>query len=117
VKYNSTLPPAYISVRGPETKPRWIWVTHFARSTQPTNNDLPIRAVRVESQFNGETADVKISLFRGRNEGFEREDRVAAYHVGLNEPTTIPELKSFGIEPFSLTLLNVVPPLPPSPTF
>ena len=28
----------------------------------------PILAVRVESQFNGETADVKISLLRGRNE-------------------------------------------------
>ena len=117
VKYNSNLPPAYISVRGTETKPRWIWVTRFIRTNQLANGELPIQAVRVESQFNGETADVKISLFRGRNQGFEREDHVAAYHIGLNEPTTIPELKSFGIEPFSLTLLNVVPPLPPPPTF
>jgi hypothetical protein len=117
VKYNSNLPPAYISVRGSETKPRWIWVTQFARNKQPVTDDLPIHAVRIESQFNGETADVKISLFRGRNENFEREDQVATYHIGLNEPTAIPELKSFGIEPFSLTLLDVVPPLPPAPTF
>lgn len=117
VKYNSNLPPAYISVRGPETKPRWIWVTRFIRNKQFTKDEMPINAVRVESQFNGETADVKISVFRGRNESFEREDRVATYHIGMNEPTEIPELKSFGIEPFSLTLLNVVPPLPPAPTF
>ena len=117
VKYNSDLPPAYISVRGTETKPRWIWVTQFIRSEQRVKDELRIHAVRVESQFNGETADVKISLFRGRNEGFEREDRVAAYHIGLNEPTTISELKSFGIEPFSLTLISVVAPLPPPPAF
>src|SRR5688500_13563780 len=101
VKYNSNLPPAYISVRGPETKPRWIWVTQFIRSKQLAKDELRINAVRVESQFNGETADIKISLFRGRHEGFEREDHVATYHIGLNEPTAIPELKSFGIEPFS----------------
>ncbi|MCA1576483.1 MAG: hypothetical protein LC794_03860 [Acidobacteria bacterium] len=117
VKYNSNLAPAYIGVRGPEAKPRWIWVTQFIRSKQLAKGELPIHAVRVESQFNGETADVKISVFRGRSESFEREDQVAAYHIGLNEPTTIPELKSFGIEPFSLTLLNTVPPLPPPPTF
>jgi len=117
VKYNPNLPPAYISVRGAETKPRWIWVTQFIRSKQLAKDELRINAVRVESQFNGETADIKISLFRGRHEGFEREDHVATYHIGLNEPTAIPELKSFGIEPFSLTLLNVVPPLPPPPVF
>jgi hypothetical protein len=117
VKYNSDLPPAYISVRGPETKPRWIWVTRFIRSKQLAKDELRINAVRVESQFNGETADIKISLFRGRQEGFEREDHVVTYHIGLNEPTAIPELKLFGIEPFSLTLLNVVPPLPPPPAF
>ena len=117
VKYNPDLPPAYITVRGPETKPRWIWVTRFIRSKQLAKDGLRINAVRVESQFNGETADIKISLLCGRHEGFEREDPVATYHIGLNEPTVIPELKSFGIEPFSLTLLNVVPPLPPEPAF
>ena len=115
VKYNVNLPPAYITVRGPETKPRWIWVTRFIRDKQFRKDELPINAIRVESQFNGETADVRVSLLRGRNEGFEREDHVGAYHIGLNEPTTISELKSFGVEPFSLTLLNVVSPLPPPP--
>ena len=118
VKYNSTLPPAYISVRGPETKPRWIWVTRFARipGVEPADS-MPIHAVRVESQFNGETAEVKVTLLRGRNEGFEREDKVGAYHVGLNEQISVTELRSFGIEPITLTLIDTVPPLPPAPTF
>jgi hypothetical protein len=80
----------------------------------PKPEELPIQAIRVESQFNGETADVKVSLLRGRN-GFEREDPVASYHVGLDEKTTVTELKSFGLEPIDLTLLHTVAPLPPSP--
>ena len=118
VKYNATLAPAYISVRGPETKPRWIWVTRFARipGVEPAD-PLPIHAVRVESQFNGETADVKVTLLRGRSEGFEREDKVGVYHIGLNEQATVTELRSFGIEPITLTLIDAVPPLPPAPSF
>jgi hypothetical protein len=118
VKYNATLPPAYISVRGPETKPRWIWVTRFARMPGVKPADpLPIHAVRVESQFNGETADIKVTLLRGRGESFEREDKVGVYHLGLNEQTTVTELRSFGIEPITLALINTVPPLPPAPAF
>lgn len=116
VKYNSTLPPAYISVRGSETKPRWIWVTRFARipGVEPAD-PMPIHAVRVESQFNGETADVKVTLLRGRNESFEREDKVGVYHLGLNEQISVTELRTFGIEPITLTLIETVPPLPPAP--
>jgi hypothetical protein len=115
IQYNPTLPPAYISVRGTETKPRWIWVTRFAPAGPVNKDELPIQSVRIESQFNGETADVTVSLFRGR-EGFEREDHVGTYHIGLDEKTTVTELKSFGVKPFDLRLLNVLPPLPPPPT-
>jgi hypothetical protein len=118
VDFKNSLPPAYISVRGAETKPRWIWGARFARipGAKPDPDPLPVQAIRVESQFNGETADVKVSLLRGRNE-FEREDPVATYHIGLDEKITVKELKSFGLEPIDLTLLNVVPPLPPAPDF
>jgi hypothetical protein len=118
VKYNPTQPPAYISVRGPETKPRWIWVTRFVRLPGVAPADpMPIHAVRFETQFNGETADVKVTLLRGRGEGFEREDKVGSYHLGLNEQISVTELRSFGIEPATLTLINTVPPLPPAPGF
>lgn len=117
VKYNSTLPPAYISVRGPETKPRWIWVTQFERvpGVEPTDSP-PIQAVRVESQFNGETADIRVTLLRG-HDGFEREDKVGTYQLGLNEQISVTELRPFGVEPIGLTLIESVPPLPPSPSF
>jgi hypothetical protein len=117
IDFKNSLPPSYISVRGADLRPRWIWAAKFARlpNSKPDPNDLPIRAVRVESQFNGETADVKVSLLRGHN-GFEREDPVASYHIGLDEKQTVTELKSFGLQPIDLTLLKNVPPLPPSPT-
>lgn len=116
VKYNAARPPAYISVRGPETTPRWIWVTQFRRLSGVEPADpMPIHAVRVETQFNGETADVKVSLLRGHGERFEREDKVGAYHLGLNEEISVPELRSFGIEPITLKLIHTVPPLPPAP--
>lgn len=118
VDFKGGLPPGYISVRGPETKPRWIWAARFARipGANPEPNALPIRAIRVESQFNGETADVKVSLLRGRK-GFEREDPVATYHLGLDEKATVTELKSYGLEPIDLLLFTNVPPLPPAPVF
>jgi hypothetical protein len=118
IDFNNTLPPAYISVRGPDTKPRWIWAPRFARipGFPRRPDELPIQAIRVESQFNGETADVKVSLLRG-HKGFEREDPVANYHIGLEQKTTVTELKSFGLEPIDLRLFQTVPPLPPSPAF
>ena len=117
IDFKNSIPPAYISVRGTDTKPRWLWAARFARlpGVLPNPDELPIQAIRVESQFNGETADVKVSLLRGRK-GFEREDPVASYHLGLNEKTTVTELKSFGLEPIGLTLLHTVPPLPPPPS-
>jgi hypothetical protein len=57
--------------------------------------------VRVESQYNGETADVELVCFVASN-GFDREDTVGTYHMSLNEPRMIPELKSFGVEPFKI---------------
>lgn len=118
IDFKNSLPPAYISVRGPELKPRWIWAARFARlpGAKPEPGALPIRAIRVESQFNGETADVKVSLLRG-HKGFEREDLIATYHIGLDEKTTVTELKSYGLEPIDLLLFTNVPPLPPPPVF
>ena len=117
IKYNATLPPVYISVRGPEEKPTWTWMTRFALipGVKPAD-PLPIQAVRVEPQFNGETADIKVTLLRGR-EGFEREDKVGTYQLGLNEQLTVDELRAFGVEPIILTLTETVPPLPPNPEF
>jgi hypothetical protein len=113
---NNTLPPAYAVVAGAEEKPKWIWVTRFKRIPGREVSPPPIQAVRLESVYNGETADVRVSVFRGAK-GFEQEDPVGIYQVGVGEQKIVSDLDKFGIEPFTLTLLNTVPPLPPPPSF
>ena len=114
ISYNSTVPPDYSAVLGADKKAAWVWVTRFVpirgREMSP-----PIGAIRLESQYNGETADVRISLLRGTNGSFDREDLVGTYHVGIDEQKTIDDLRNFGVEPFNIKLLNTVPPLPPPP--
>ena len=113
---NNTLPPAYAVVAGAEEKPKWIWVTRFKRIPGREIPLPPIHAVRLESVYNGETADVRVSVFRGAK-GFEQEDLVGVYQVGVGEQKIVSDLDKFGIEPFTITLLNTVPPLPPPPSF
>lgn len=110
---NPELPPSYSSVGGPQEKARWVWLTRFIRLPGiPT--DPPIRAVKLESKFNGETADVRVTLLRGE---FDQEDLVGVYHLGIGEQKTLNDLRKVGIGPFTIKLLNTVPPLPPPPAF
>jgi hypothetical protein len=110
VAYNASLPPVFITVKGTETKPRWIWVTRFNHvpGWQYPEGVMPIRAVKFEAQYNGETADVRVTVFRGRR-GFDQEDLVATYHLGLNDPRTVTKLTDLGIEAARITLLNLAP--------
>ena len=116
VNYNQALPPAYNTVNGPEVKAKWIWLTRFIRIPGIKLDGPPIFAVKLESQFNGETADIRITLLRGAN-SIDQEDLVTVYHIGVGEQRTIKELRAYGVEPFRIKLLNAVPPLPPSPSF
>lgn len=116
INYNPAIPPAYGTVNGPEVVPKWIWVTRFVRISDFKIAGPPIRAVKLESQFNGETADVRVTLYRGEK-GFDQEDLVSVYHIGLGEQRTLKELRAHGVEPFRIKLVNPVPPVPPSPTF
>ncbi len=107
IVFNPALPPSYLTVNGA------VWFTKFVRlpgaQTQPA-----LRAVKLASKFNGETADVRVTLLRG---AFDQEDLVGVYQVGVGEQKTLNDLRKVGVEPFSITLLNTVPPLPPPPTF
>lgn len=117
VAYNPSLSPSYIPVNGVDAKPHWVWVTRFRQlpGWQLPANASPIRAVRFEAQFNGETADVKVTVLRGQRR-FDQEDLVGTYHLGLNEPRVVEQLKAFGIEPATITLLAPQPVLPLWPT-
>jgi hypothetical protein len=115
VSYNPALRPAYITVAGVDTRPHWVWVTRFVRTrVAQVGSDLPIRAVRFEAQFNGETADIRITLLRGVR-AFDREDPVGVYHLGINERKVIGSLRDFGIEPIEISLVSGNTSTPPTP--
>ena len=115
ISYSPTVPPDYSAVLGADKKAAWIWVTRFVR-IPGREMSPPIQAIKLESKYNGETADVRVTLLRGAT-GFNQEDLVGTYHVGIGEQMTINDLRAAGVEPFKITLLNTVPPLPPPPAF
>ena len=115
VAYNRALPPMYAAVHGVDEKPNWIWLTTFARIPGRVNALPPVQAVRIESVYNGETADVKVTLLRGAK-NFDQEQLVGVYQVGIGEQKILGDLDQFGIEPFTISLLNTPPPVPPQPT-
>jgi hypothetical protein len=117
IYYDATLPPAYLKVEGPEVKPHWIWMARFPTipGWQLPQGAERINAVRVSAQWNGETAEVKVALLRGAN-FYDVEEIVSSYQTGLDEPTVITRLESYGIQPFKITLISPREVVPPPPT-
>ena len=116
IVFNLAMPPAYSNVNGPTELGKWMAVSRFVRVPGSTEATPPIRMVKLEPQYNGETAAVRVTLIRGTT-GIDREDVVGIYHVGVGEQKTLNDLRNVGIEPFTISLLNTVPPLPPPPSF
>ena len=113
---NPALPPGYSNVNGPTELGKWLGIMKFVRIPGSSQTAPPIRMVKLEPQFNGETAAVRVTLLRGVS-GVDREDVVGIYRLGIGETKTLNDLRAVGIEPFKITLLDTVPPLPPSPAF
>ena len=106
--FNPELPPGYSTVNGGV-----VWFTRFVALPGP--QPLPkIRAVKLASKLNGDTVNVRLSLLRGE---FDQEDLVGVYQVSVGEQKILNELRAVGVEPFKITLLNTIPPLPPPPAF
>jgi hypothetical protein len=117
ILYNSVLPPAYLMIEGADVKPHWIWITRYLTVTGAL---LPegaqrITGVRVMSHWNGETADVRVTLLRGPHK--EEEELVTAYRSAVDQLTTINKLESYGIEPFKIKLVSWKADPPPPPNF
>ena len=113
---NPERPPAYSNVNGPTELGKWLSISNFVRVPGSTMSSPPIRWVKLEPQFNGETVAVRVTLLRGVK-GVEQEDVVGIYRLGIGEAKTLNDLLKVGIEPFKITLLDTVPPLPAPPTF
>ena len=121
INYRLNGPPSYCTVEGPEVKPHWIWVTQFVRleDHRPKPGDvldMAVWAVKLEAQYNGETANVRVTLLRG-SRATQQEELVKTYRVGLNEERILDELKPHGIKPFTIKLIQDVPAIPPPPSF
>lgn len=116
IVFNPTMAPAYSNVNGPTELGKWMAVSRFVRVPGVEQPTPPVRMVKLEPQFNGETAAVRVTLIRGTT-GIDREDVVGVYHVGVGEQKVLTDLRDVGIEPFKISLLNTVPPLPPPPKF
>ncbi|HJU92678.1 MAG TPA: hypothetical protein VJ656_07095 [Pyrinomonadaceae bacterium] len=111
------LGPSYFPLNGPKEKSGSAFFSRFVRTdAQPESWRLPIRGVRLEPLFNGETVDVRVTVLRG-NEGYEEEELVHVYQVAVGEQKSLSHLRQLGIEPFLVRLLTANPPLPPQPDF
>ena len=111
------LGPSYQLVRGLKESSGSAFYSRFIRTDrQPESDRLPILAVKLEPNFNGETADVRVTVLRGK-EGYEEEELVHVYQVAVGEQKSLSHLRQFGIEPFLVRLLDADPPLPPEPDF
>jgi len=119
VNFNPSVPRAYIDIRGLEAKPAWIWFTRFVRipDWRLPKGALPIRAVRLEPQFNGETTEVTVTLLRGQRSVTEQEELVGKIRLDLGEHRILNELQSFGIEPFDIAVTDVPSLMPSQPVF
>lgn len=113
---NPAIPPGYSSVNGPTELGKFVLIPNFVRVPGSSQISPPVRWVKVEPQYNGETAAVRVTLLRGLK-GIEQEDLVGIYRLGVGETKTLNDLRAVGIEPFTVTLLDTVPPLPPPPAF
>ena len=110
------LGPSYLLVRPKESSGSVVFPRFLRTNAQPEPGRSPIRGVRLEPLFNGETADVKVTVLRG-NEGYEEEELVHVYQVAVGEQKSLSHLRQLGIEPFLVRLLDADPPLPPKPDF
>ena len=113
---NPALPPGYVNVNGPSELRKFVLIPNFVRVPGGSQPSPPVQWVKVEPQFTGETTAVRVTVYRGVK-GIEQEDLAGIYRLGIGETKTLQDLRSFGIEPFTVTLLDTVPPLPPPPTF
>ena len=115
IQYNSTLPPSYLSIEGADVEPHWMWFTRFVTLPgAPTPEaSKKINAVRITSHWNGETADIRVTLLRGPQ--MAHEELVTSYHSAIDQAKTINQLEGYGIEPFKIKLVSPQAHPPPAP--
>lgn len=103
-------PPYYIAVADAAAKPRGSWTPLFQKipNWQPSADALPVKAVNIVSRIEGDAVKVNISVFTG-HKFHEKEEFVADYLIRENERIVVKELSKFGIVPFEIAVVRVLP--------
>ena len=102
-------PPYYIAVADAAAKPRGSWTPLFQKipNWQPSADALPVKAVNIVSRIEGDAVKVNISVFTGHK--FHEKEFVADYLIRENERIVVKELSKFGIVPFEIAVVRVLP--------
>jgi hypothetical protein len=107
--------PDYLLVGGPKQKAGSAFYPRFIRiGPEPNSPRLPISQIKVEPQFDGKVAEVKVTLIRAEGADWE-EQLLHIYQLSPGEQKTLTHMREFGIEPFQIKLVNADSPLPPEP--
>ncbi len=88
----------------------WFWSPLFPRleSWQPPAGSTPVRAVKVASSIKEGVIQISVSVLVGARY-LDREDLVATYRAREGETVTVKELTPFGVRPFEIKVVKVLP--------
>jgi hypothetical protein len=118
VTYIQGRDPAFQAVPWTDPKNTGTWYAGYSPldPTHPPAADAVVQAIRIVPQVEGDGVIVKVWTMYGERY-FNKEQPVGTYHLSLDETVRIEELKQFGVKPFELRLIKVLPSTQNLPTF
>jgi len=103
-------PPGYITIGETLPKTNWAWYGAFGRIAgfQTSAERLPVQAVKFIPYLDNNLIRVKVRVFTGQK-SFEKEETVTELSMRENERVFVKELANYGVEPFEIAVVRVVP--------
>lgn len=92
------------------------WFGRFDRipNWQLPDGQLPVRAVNILSRLEGDAVTVTVSVLRGVK-FHDEETSVGTYNLRENESFSVEKLEQFGVEPFRLKVVRIIPAVSSQP--
>ncbi len=105
---NSTRPPIQLALK--KENSTGVWSSQFPKINgwQPPKDSQTIQAVNFDAQLVENKVRVRISVFTGKRFR-ENDDLVAEYFLGEDEMVRATDLARFGIVPYLIRIVTVVP--------
>src|SRR4051794_6843600 len=110
VTYISGRDPAFQSVPWSDPRGQGTWYAGFVPidSFHPATPDMQVQAIRIVPQVEGDAVRVKVFTMYGQRY-MDKELPVANYLLSVNDTVRVEELKTYGVQPFELRLVRMVP--------